>query len=62
MYIALETKSYEKTRGKRNSTKMHDLYIGPYIVTEVRNYGTVCASRGNVTDIYNLRNITTFKE
>ena len=39
-----------------------DAYIGPYTVTEVRNNGTVRARRGNVTDTYNLRNITPFKE
>ena len=40
----------------------HDTYIGPYTVTEVWNNGTVRAHRGNVTDTYNLRNITHFKE
>ena len=39
-----------------------DAYIGPYIVTEVWNNGTVLACTGNVADIYNLRNITPFKE
>ena len=39
-----------------------DFYLGPYTVTEVRNNGTVHARRGNVTDTYNLRNITPFKE
>ena len=35
---------------------------GPYTLTEVLNYGTVRAHKGNVTDTYNLRNITAFKE
>ena len=39
-----------------------DAYIGCYTVTEVRNNRIVRARRGNVTDIYNLRNITPFKE
>ena len=39
-----------------------DTYIGPYTEPEVRNNGRVCACRGNVTDTYNLRNITAFKE
>ena len=37
-------------------------YIGPYTVTEVRNNGTVRAHRVNITDTYNLCNITPFKE
>ena len=40
----------------------HYAYIGPYTVTEVQNNGTVRARRGNVTDTYDLRNITPFKE
>ena len=39
----------------------HDAYIGPYTVTEVQNNGTVRARRGNITNTYNLRNITPFK-
>ena len=39
-----------------------DAYIGSYTVTEVRYNGTVRARRGNITDTYNLRNITSFKE
>ena len=39
-----------------------DAYIGPYNVTEVQNNGTARAREGNVTDTYNLRNITPFKE
>ena len=35
-------------------------YIGPYTVTEVWNNGTVGAHRGNITDTYNLRNITPY--
>ena len=39
-----------------------DAYIGFYTVTEVQNNGTVRARKGNVTDTYNLHNITTFNE
>ena len=39
-----------------------DAYIGPYTVTEVLNNRTLRARRGNVTDTYNLRNITSFKD
>ena len=39
-----------------------DAYIGPYTVTEVWNNETVLACRGNITDTYNLHNITPFKE
>ena len=39
-----------------------DAYIGPYTITAVRNNGTVRARKGNVTDIFNLHNITPFKE
>ena len=39
-----------------------DAYIGPYTITAVRNNGTVRARKGNVTDAFNLRNITPFKE
>ena len=39
-----------------------DAYKGPCTVTEVQNNGTVRARKGNVTDTYNLRNITPFKE
>ena len=49
----------------KNAWKMkfnQDAYIGPYAVTEVWNDGTVRAHRGNITNTYNLRNITTFVE
>ena len=39
-----------------------DGYIGPYAVTEVQNNRSVRARKGNVTDTYNLHNITPFKE
>ena len=39
-----------------------DAYIGPYTVSDVWNNETVRARKGNVTDTYNLRNITPFKE
>ena len=39
-----------------------DTYVGPYIITEVRNYGTVRARKGLVTETSNLHNITPFKE
>ena len=39
-----------------------DAYIGPYTMTEVWNNGAACTLRGNVTDTYNMCNITAFKE
>ena len=39
-----------------------DAYIGPYTMTEVQNNGTVHACKDNITDTYNSRNITSFKE
>ena len=39
-----------------------DAYVGPYIVTEVWNNGTVSPRRINVIDFFNLRNITAFRE
>ena len=39
-----------------------DAYLGPYTMTEVRNNGSIHNRKGNVTDTYNLRNITPFKE
>ena len=46
---ALDTKSYQRTRGKRS-------------LTEVRNNETVRDRRGNDIDIYSLRLITPFKK
>ena len=37
-----------------------DAYIGPYEITAVRNYGTVRAHKGRVTDIFNIRNLTPY--
>ena len=39
-----------------------DAYNGPYMITAVRNNGTVRARKGRVTDTYNLRNIIPYKE
>ena len=39
-----------------------DAYKGPYMITAVRNNGTVRARKGRVTDTYNLRNIIPYKE
>ena len=49
----------------KNTWKMkfdQDAYTGLYTVTEVRNNGTASACKVNVTDTFNLRNITPFKE
>ena len=40
----------------------HDACKGPYTITAVRDYGTVRARKGRVTDTYNLRNIILYKE
>ena len=39
-----------------------DAYIGPYVITAVRNNGTVRARKGRVTDTFNIRNLTPYKE
>ena len=40
-----------------------DAYLGPYTITAVNNdNGTVTARKGKVTDVYNIRNITPYKE
>ena len=39
-----------------------DVYIGPYTMPKVQNNGTVRARKETITDTYNLRNITPFKE
>ena len=45
------------------STKFNqDAYSGPLKITAVRNNGTVRACKGNITDTYNLRNITPYKK
>ena len=38
------------------------LYEGPYTVTEVRNNVMIHAWKGNITDIFNLHNITPYKK
>ena len=39
-----------------------DAYLGPYVITAVRNNGTVRARKGRVTDTFNIRNLTPYKE
>ena len=39
-----------------------DAYIGPYVITAVRNNGIVRARKGRVTDTFNIRNLTPYKE
>ena len=39
-----------------------DSYSGPLKITAVRNNGTVRACKGNLTDTYNLRNITPYRK
>ena len=39
-----------------------DAYIGPYVITAVRNNGTVKACKGRVTDTFNIRNLSPYKE
>ena len=46
----------------KNTKFNNNAYVGPYTMTEVRNNGAVRAHKGNVTDTYNLRNITPFNE
>ena len=48
---------------ERVKTKFNqDAYLGPYTMTEVQNNRTARTCKGNVTDTYNLRNITSFKQ
>ena len=39
-----------------------DTYIGPYIITAVRNNGTVRAHKDRVTDTFSIQNLTPYKE
>ena len=39
-----------------------DAYIGPYVITAVRNNDTERARRGQVTDSFNIRNLIPYKE
>ena len=39
-----------------------DAYNGPWTIQEVRNNGTVKISKGLVADVYNIRNITPYKQ
>ena len=36
-------------------------YLEPYTITAVRNNGTVRAHKGEITDTFNIRNITPYK-
>ena len=43
----------------QQSTKFgQDAYNGPWTVTKVRDNGTVKITKGIITDVYNIRNIT----
>ena len=37
-------------------------YLGPYVITAVRDNGTVRAHKGRITDTFNIRNLTPYKE
>ena len=39
-----------------------DAYLGPYMITAVRNNGTVRACKCKVTDAFDICNITLYKE
>ena len=39
-----------------------EIYIGPYVITAVRNNDTVRARKGKITDIFNIQNLTPYKE
>ena len=39
-----------------------DAFLGPYVITAVRNNGTVRARKGRLTDTYNIRNLVPFRE
>ena len=46
----------------RKSKFNQDMYLGPYIITAVRNNGTVRARKGKIRDTFNIYNITLYKE
>ena len=39
-----------------------DAYIGPYVITTVRNNVTVRAHKGRVMDTFNIQNLAPYKE
>ena len=39
-----------------------DAYVGPYVITTVRNNSTVRARKGRVMDTLNIRSLTCYKE
>ena len=39
-----------------------DAFLGPYVITAVRNNGTVRARKGRLTDRYNICNLVPFRE
>ena len=46
-----------------HSTKFgQDAYNGPWKILEVQNNGTVKIEKGAITDVYNIRNITPYKQ
>ena len=49
----------------RNAWKMkfnQNAYLGPYVITAVKDNGTVRARIDRVTDSFNIRNLTPYKE
>ena len=45
------------------STKFNqDAFLGPYVITAVRNNGTICTHKGRLTDMYNIRNLVPFRK
>ena len=45
----------------QQSTKFgQDAYNGPWTVNKVRDNGTVKITKGFITDVYNIRNITKY--
>ena len=52
------TRTNKETRSKFNL----DAYMGPYVFTAVRNNGTVRDRKVKVTDNFNIRNLTSYKE
>ena len=50
----------QKNRNQKEHTQ--NSYMGPFIITAVRNTGIVRARNGKVTGTFNIRNITLYKE
>ena len=49
-------------KNKRSTNFGQDAYNGPWKILEVWNNGTVKIKKGAIMDVYNIRNITPYKQ